>query len=207
MPTKLLVDVQRNRKSPTEIVETKFASHHEINKEEMMKKLLLERQLRELQRLNRKRTVSSKRVAGLNAAGEGEMMKKEVVLRLRLANDTMLLIKEKKDISKLFKRKPEISTAKAGYRYKKTKLGRSYDYAQKGRNIFGDVLQDSRCSSIHTNLELSPPDHSIDPRTRTQMGFYTNPKFSFNSQRLRTSYQKCKCVFGFPSLVSRNECK
>lgn len=192
MPTKLLVDVQRNRKSPTEIVETKFSSHLEISKDEMMKKLLLERQLRELQRLNRKRTVSSKRITGMGGAGEGEMMKKEVVLRLRLANDTMLLIKEKKDLSGLFKRKSEVSTAKSAYRYNKSKLGRSYDFAQKDRSIFGDIVPRTKCSSRNTNLELTPTDHSKDPHLHTQTGFCTNPNFNIHNHRLRTSYQKCK---------------
>lgn len=76
-------------------MEPKFESNWEISQDDHKKKMILEKQLKSLQKASRIKNINTKVRSNVKTTQGDDIIKQEVVLRLRLANDTMLLIKEK----------------------------------------------------------------------------------------------------------------
>lgn len=108
-----------------------------------LNKLVLERQLQSLQRARRRGNSETRNAVNDGFNKSEDMTKKEVMLRLRLANDTMLLIKEKKNINKLFFSKKTIELEQqTPKRRHRNKLSKSFDLTTVNKAVFGRLNRD-----------------------------------------------------------------
>lgn len=129
-----------------------------------------------------------------NSAQGADLIKQEVVLRLRLANDTMLLIKEKKDWTGMYKKKATaygtINTSK------KNKVAKSYDFENIDNieRLSFSFHEANKFLENRNNLSASSA-HSKDPFNFNDTNFNVfrtenNVKSFMNSMRIRKMYNR-----------------
>ena len=123
-----------------------------------------------------------------------DLIKQEVVLRLRLANDTMLLIKEKKDWSSLYKKKPNTIYGNFS-KSKRCKIAKSVDFdnSENLEKISLNPYDAKTISMEKNNTTISSIDSNDSQQHNNSITIYkteNNIKSFMNSMRIRKMYNR-----------------